>query len=78
MAEELPAVTMPSLVKAGFRVPRLLHGGQTGAFIGIEHDVALLALDDDGDDLVLECAGLDGLVGLDLAVVRELIQHARG
>ena len=57
---------------------QLLNRGQTGAFIGIEHGVALLALDDNRNDLILERAVLNGLVSLDLAVVGELIQLLTG
>ena len=38
-------------------------------YTSIEHGVALLALDDNRNDLVLEGAVLDGLVSLQLAVV---------
>ena len=57
------------LGEGGLQGAQLLDRGQTGAFIGIEHGVALLALDDNRNDLVLESAVLDGLVSLQLAVV---------
>ena len=66
------------LGESGLQGCQLLDRGQTGAFIGIEHGVALLTLDDNRNDLVLESAVLDGLVSLDLAVVGELIQHLAG
>ena len=66
------------LGEGGLQSAQLLDRGQTGAFIGIEHGVALLALDDNGNDLVLEGTVLDGLVCLDLAVVSELIQLLAG
>ena len=57
------------LGESGLQLCQHLGSAQTGAFIGIEHGVALLALDDNRNDLVLEGAVLDGLVSLQLAVV---------
>ena len=55
--------------EGGLQLCQNLGSAQTGALIGIEHGVALLALDDNRNDLVLEGAVLDGLVSLQLAVV---------
>ena len=57
------------LGESGLQLCQHFRSAQTGAFIGIEHGVALLALDHNRNDLVLESAVLDGLVSLQLAVV---------
>ena len=57
------------LGESGLQLCQHFRSAQTGAFISIEHGVALLALDHNGNDLVLESAVLDGLVSLQLAVV---------
>ena len=44
----------------------------------IEHGIALLALDDNRNNLILESTVLDGLVSLQLAVVSEILQHLAG
>ena len=42
------------LLEAGLQLSQNFHGAQAGTFIGIKHGVALLTLDDNGDDLILE------------------------
>ena len=66
------------LGEGGLQLCQHFGSAQTGAFIGIEHGIALLALDDNRNDLILESTILDGLVSLQLAVVSEIIQHLAG
>ena len=62
------------LLEGGAQLGEHFRRAQAGAFVGIKDDVALLVLDGDGNDLVLEGAFLDGLLSLQLAVVGEVVQ----
>ena len=79
MPEALPAVTVPSLSKAGRNLPiAFQRGAMLGIFVGIDHDVALAALDGHRRDLVLELAGLLRRLGLVLRGDREIVLLLRG
>ena len=59
MPEALPAVTVPSLAKAGRSLAIASSVAPwRGIFVLVDDDVALAGLDRDRDDLVLEAAGL--------------------
>ena len=62
------------LLEAGLQLAQNLHGAHAGAFVGIKHGVALLALDDNGNDLVLESAVGNSLGGLLLRMEGKLVQ----
>ena len=74
MPEALPAVTVPVLEKAGAQLTqRLGRDARLGELVGIDHHVALAALDGDRNDLVLELAFLHGRFGLVLRSGGELV-----
>ena len=79
MPEALPAVTVPSFVKAGRSLASAVER-RAGAdvFVLVDDGVALAGLDRDGRDLVLEPAGLLRGLGLVLRGDRELVLLARG
>ena len=70
----LPAVTVPSLEKAGrsFVIASIV-APSADVLVLVDHDVALAGLDREGRDLVLEPAGLLRRLGLVLAGERELV-----
>ena len=79
MPEALPAVTVPSLAKAGRSLASVSSVVPwRGILVGIDHDVALAGLDRHRDDLVLEAAGLLRRLGLVLRGDGELVLLARG
>ncbi len=79
MPEALPAVTVPSLSKAGRSLPiESMVVAVLRIFVGIHDDVALARLDGDRDDLVLELAGLLRGLRLVLRGDRELVLLVRG
>ena len=72
--EALPAVTVPSLEKAGRSFGhRLERGAEADVLVLVDDDVALAGLDGEGRDLVGELAGLLRRLGLVLAGERELV-----
>ena len=67
MPEALPAVTVPSFLKAGFILPSdSMVAAALQMLVGIEHDLALAGLLDDREDLGLEIARIDGRSGTTL------------
>ena len=80
MPEALPAVTVPSFLKAGAQLAQTFQGGLgADVLVGVEDDGVALALrDDHRHDLGLELAVLDGRAGLALAVVADLVLHLAG
>ena len=66
------------LLEAGLQLAQHFHAAQAGTFIGIEHGIALLALDDNGDDLIFESAIGDSLSSLFLRMIGESIQLLTG
>ena len=62
------------LLEGGAQLGQDFRRAQAGTFVGVKDDVALLVLDDHGHDLVLERAGLDGSLGLGLALESKVVQ----
>lgn len=61
------------LHKRGAQLGQLLHSGMAGVLIGVHHHGALAGLDFNGDNLLLEPAGGDGIGGPLLAQAGVLI-----
>ena len=79
MPDALPAVTVPSFSNAGFSLAIASMVTPCADYSScVDDDVALAGLDGDGDDLVLELAGLLRGLGLVLRGNRELVLLLRG
>ena len=76
--DALPAVTVPSFLKAGRGGEGFGGGAGADILVLVDHGVALAALNRDGSDLVLEAALIPGRLGLVLGGGRELVLFLAG